>query len=87
MTKKTHRLRLTDEKAQFLKHAITKELGGHGDSFADLIRLHQQLGKHTQDSGLILSLNAHLWGAVFPLITYSFFLEKAPNHASVIGPF
>ena len=56
---------------QFLKHAVSTELGGHGDSFSDLIVAHQGLGKRCLDSGLILSINAHLWGAVFPLITYA----------------
>ncbi len=53
-----------------LRHAIDTEKGGHGDSFNELIKQHEQLGKSTQDSGLILSLNAHLWGAVFPLLNY-----------------
>lgn len=53
-----------------LKHAISHELGGLGDSFADLVKAHLNLGTHCQDTGLILSINAHLWGSVFPLLLY-----------------
>ncbi len=55
---------------QILKHAVPTEYGGHGDSFHDLTEAHQALGKLTQDSGLILSINAHLWGSVFPILLY-----------------
>jgi alkylation response protein AidB-like acyl-CoA dehydrogenase len=55
---------------QVLKHAIPVKQGGLGDSFHDLVEVHQALGKQTQDCGLILSLNAHLWGSVFPLLLY-----------------
>ncbi|MCK5889423.1 MAG: acyl-CoA dehydrogenase family protein [Methylococcales bacterium] len=53
-----------------LKHAISIKQGGHGDGFSDLVTAHQLLGKSCLDTGLILSLNAHLWGAVFPLLNY-----------------
>ena len=53
-----------------LKHAISTELEGHGDSFHTLVKAHQTLGKHCQDTGLILSINAHIWGSIFPLILY-----------------
>ena len=53
-----------------LKHAIGTELGGNGDCFQDLVKAHLKLGKHCLDSGLILSINAHLWGSIFPLILY-----------------
>lgn len=53
-----------------LKHAISTELGGHGDGFHALVNAHLTLGKHSQDTGLILSLNAHIWGSIFPLILY-----------------
>lgn len=69
--KEASRLRLKHcADSGLLGHAIATEFGGHGDSFSDLIKLHEQLGKSTQDSGLILSINAHLWGAVFPLLNY-----------------
>ncbi len=55
---------------QLFKHAIARQDGGHGDSFADLVIAHQALGQACLDSGLILSINAHLWGSVFPLLLY-----------------
>jgi alkylation response protein AidB-like acyl-CoA dehydrogenase len=55
---------------QLLKHAIPAAQGGLGDTFHDLVEAHQTLGKHTLDSGLILSLNAHLWGSIFPILLY-----------------
>ena len=53
-----------------LKHAIAESMGGLGNSFSDLVASHEKIGKHYKDSGLILSINAHLWGAVFPLLNY-----------------
>ncbi len=53
-----------------LKHAVPQSHGGHGNHFADLMQAHEQLGKASQDPGLLLSINAHLWGAVFPLLNY-----------------
>lgn len=53
-----------------LKHAIAKEKGGNGDNFDALAQAHVSLGQSSLDSGLILSINAHLWGAVFPLLNY-----------------
>jgi alkylation response protein AidB-like acyl-CoA dehydrogenase len=53
-----------------LKHAIPSSLGGYGNRFADLVNAHEALGKACLDSGLLLSINAHLWGALFPLLNY-----------------
>ena len=53
-----------------LRHAITREEGGLGDNFASLVESHKRLGKTCLDSGLVLSINAHLWGAVFPLLNH-----------------
>lgn len=50
--------------------AIAAEHGGFGNSFRDLVAVHEQLGRASLDSGLILSINAHLWGAVFPILHY-----------------
>ncbi len=58
------------------RHAISSTWGGHGDNFHSLVQAHLALGKHCQDSGLILSLNAHLWGSVFPLILYGSDTQK-----------
>ncbi|BCG63882.1 MAG: hypothetical protein methR_P1627 [Methyloprofundus sp.] len=53
-----------------LKHAVAVEFGGLGTTFQELVAAHFELGKYCQDTGLILSINAHLWGAIFPLLRY-----------------
>lgn len=53
-----------------LRSAIAESHGGNGESFADLYRRHRHLGWLSRDPGLILMVNAHLWGAVFPLLLY-----------------
>ena len=53
-----------------LKHAIPANSGGNGNHFADLVNAHETLGKACKDTGLLLSINAHLWGALFPLLNY-----------------
>jgi alkylation response protein AidB-like acyl-CoA dehydrogenase len=53
-----------------LKHAIPENRGGNGDRYADLVDAHEALGKVCKDTGLLLSINAHLWGALFPLLNY-----------------
>jgi alkylation response protein AidB-like acyl-CoA dehydrogenase len=53
-----------------LKHAIPANRGGNGNRFADLVNAHETLGKVSKDTGLLLSINAHLWGALFPLLNY-----------------
>jgi alkylation response protein AidB-like acyl-CoA dehydrogenase len=53
-----------------LKHAIATDHGGHGNGFIDLVTAHESLGQMCMDSGLLLSINAHLWGAVFPLLNF-----------------
>jgi alkylation response protein AidB-like acyl-CoA dehydrogenase len=53
-----------------LKHAISTANGGHGDNFSDLVVAHEALGKACLDNGLLLSLHAHLWGAIFPISNY-----------------
>lgn len=52
------------------KQAIAELNGGLGNTFADLVEAHETLGKTSLDNGLILSINAHLWGSVFPIISY-----------------
>jgi len=56
--------------AGVLRHAIPETLGGLGSSFRTLVDVHEKLGTDTRDPGLLLALNAHLWGAVFPLIRF-----------------
>jgi len=60
-----------------LKHAVSHELGGQGNGFQELVTAHLELGKQCQDTGLILSLNAHIWGSIFPLILYGTDAQKA----------
>ncbi len=69
--KQASRLRLRHcGRLQFLKHAVSADSGGHDDDFDALVKAHQSLGRQSLDAGLILSVNAHLWGTVFPLISY-----------------
>ncbi|WP_305909387.1 acyl-CoA dehydrogenase family protein [Methylomarinum sp. Ch1-1] len=53
-----------------LKHAIPSRHNGYGNRFADLVEAHEALGRACQDTGLVLSINAHLWGALFPLLNF-----------------
>lgn len=59
-----------------LKHAIDTDLGGLGNHFQALVKAHINLGYHCQDTGLILSINAHLWGSIFPVILYGSDTQK-----------
>ncbi len=51
-------------------HALPESYALKPTRFSDLVLAHQKIGLSTQDSGLILAINAHLWGSVFPLLTY-----------------
>lgn len=53
-----------------LRHALPERFGGLGDDFAALIDSHRRLGETSRDPGLVLAVNAHLWGAVFPIFLY-----------------
>ncbi len=53
-----------------LRHALPERFGGLGDGFADLVRTHRRLGEASRDPGLMLAVNAHLWGIVFPMMLY-----------------
>ena len=53
-----------------LKHALPKQFGGYENSFELLVENHETLGNACLDTGLMLSINAHLWGAVFPMLHY-----------------
>lgn len=37
------------------------------NDYQSLLNKHYELGKNTADTGLILSANAHIWGALYPL--------------------
>ncbi len=51
-------------------HALPKLYNPKQTQFSDLVLAHQKTGFVTQDCGLILAINAHLWGSVFPLLNY-----------------
>lgn len=53
---------------EVLRHALPERHGGKGDRFEDLCRVHRALGLASRDPGLLLMINAHLWGAVFPIL-------------------
>ena len=63
--------------AGLFRHAIAETFAGLGDGFADLCRDHEQLGKQTRDPGLILAINAHIWGSIFPLLRFGSDNQKA----------
>jgi len=52
------------------QHALPEQYGGLNTPFSKLVSTHKDLGISSQDTGLILSINAHLWGSVFPILNY-----------------
>ncbi|MBL4759750.1 MAG: acyl-CoA dehydrogenase family protein [Mariprofundaceae bacterium] len=63
-------------KAGLFKHAVAKELGGAGTDFSALCQAYKALGKNTHDPGLILAINAHVWGSIFPLLRFGSEFQK-----------
>ncbi|MEJ2611249.1 MAG: acyl-CoA dehydrogenase family protein [Candidatus Thiodiazotropha sp.] len=57
-------------KAGLFGHAVPESFGGLGDGFDALCRDHELLGNRTRDPGLILAINAHIWGSIFPLLRF-----------------
>ena len=53
-----------------LRHALPERFGGLGDGFPVLCHTHRRLGEASRDPGLVLMVNAHLWGSVFPILLY-----------------
>ena len=53
-----------------LRHAVPEDYGGFATSYQQLVEYHTALGEKTHDPGLMLALNAHLWGAVFPILRF-----------------
>ncbi len=51
-------------------HAVPDEFGGLGNRFSELCEVHERLGKQCRDPGLILAINAHIWGSIFPLLRF-----------------
>ncbi len=64
-----HRLQYCANQGLF-RHAVPADNGGYGNHFTDLVNAHETLGKAGKDTGLMLSINAHLWGALFPILKY-----------------
>lgn len=63
------RLRIAAELG-VLRHALPEQFGGKGGGFAALVETHRRLGAACRDTGLMLAINAHLWGSVFPILLY-----------------
>ncbi len=61
----------------FLRNAIPKEFGGLDNGFGELSSAFCELGYCSIDPGIILSLNAHLWGLVFPLLKFGSEQQKS----------
>jgi alkylation response protein AidB-like acyl-CoA dehydrogenase len=59
-----------------LRHALPFAYGGLNDDFLSLCKTHRRLGEASRDTGLLLAINAHLWGAVFPILVYGNELQK-----------
>src|SRR5262249_16574329 len=78
------RLRRLGEEDLF-RHAVPKEAGGHGDGFAGLVATHEALGLSTRDPGLILAVNAHLFGALFPLLRFGNEAQRAAYLPLLLG--
>jgi alkylation response protein AidB-like acyl-CoA dehydrogenase len=64
-------------KSGILRHAVGSEFGGFGDSFTNLCKQHEDLGYHYSNCSLFLSLNAILWGSIWPLIKHGTSQQKS----------
>jgi len=51
-----------------LGHAVPSSMRGQDDGFDDLVAAHESFGREAADAGLVLAMNAHLWGTVFPIL-------------------
>jgi len=63
-------------KAGIFKHAVKETHGGYGDGFTELCQVHELLGQEIVDGSLLLSINAHIWGSIFPLICFGTEMQK-----------
>jgi alkylation response protein AidB-like acyl-CoA dehydrogenase len=68
-----------------LCHAVDVEYGGLGDGFHALVEAHAELGLRTRDPGLLLAINAHLWGMVFPLLRFGTEQQKQEWLPGLLG--
>jgi alkylation response protein AidB-like acyl-CoA dehydrogenase len=76
---------LTCATSGLLCHAINAQYGGLGDSFQALSEVHAELGLRTRDPGLLLAINAHLWGVVFPLLRFGTEQQKQEWLPGLLG--
>jgi alkylation response protein AidB-like acyl-CoA dehydrogenase len=76
---------LTCATSGLLCHAINVQDGGLGDSFQALSEVHAELGLRTRDPGLLLAINAHLWGVVFPLLRFGTEQQKQEWLPGLLG--
>jgi len=63
--------------AGLFRHAVPEAFGGLGDGYDDLCRDHELLGNRTRDPGLVLAVNAHIWGSLFPILRFGSDTQKA----------
>lgn len=68
-----------------LRHAVNPQYSGLGDTFQVLAEVHAELGRRTRDPGLLLAINAHLWGAVFPLLRFGTEQQKQDWLPGLLG--
>jgi len=68
-----------------LRHAVDEQYGGLGDTFQALSESHAELGLRTRDPGLLLAINAHLWGVVFPLLRFGTAEQKQDWLPGLLG--
>lgn len=69
------RFRTIAEQGVF-RHAFPEDFGGFGDQFSALCQSHRRLGSISRDPGLLLMVNAHLWGSIFPIFLYGSATQK-----------
>lgn len=65
-----HKMFLELAQKGFFRHGISKDFNGFGDGFQALCEAHIDIGKRFYNPSLILSINAHIWGGIFPLIYF-----------------
>ncbi len=53
-----------------LGHAVPATYHGNDDDFRHLAAAHEDFGRAMLDTGLVLALNAHIWGSLFPILTH-----------------
>lgn len=71
--------------AGFFRHAVPEAFGGLGNGFDDLCSDHERLGYRTRDPGLVLAINAHIWGSIFPLLRFGSDAQKERYLPGLVG--